>query len=422
MSIPNVIDKTGGYVYTWSDYQVQSEVSRIRSHSDGPVKGEIKVSLNNGKASHIHQAQYNFVSTQARKTIGKLLEERNPGPDWYAILEQMSVMTLDRVRGGEPLLTLTSGDDVKPPEYLLQPLLIKNYPTVIFGDPGSAKSTLAIIFSTVLLLPWYDNPLGLEAPEKSIRCLYLDWETDDATIQWQLTCLERGMNLGPLSISYRRCPLPLAQDLDQIQKCIDDAAADVIIIDSLGLACGGELKDAGPAIAFFGALRQLHTTALILAHTSKERMDNGAGKKSIYGSVFFEAQARSVWYITKEIDGDSIDISLNHLKSPPFQKKQPAMGIRITFDKNGYMTNIGLCEPDDANVNGYLEKMENQANIIDCISKGIDTPSAIADKLKIPVLNVRVMLTRMKKKDLVRDISRGKYVLVENRFKDEDFK
>jgi len=377
------------------------------------VKGEVKIiSQRPGTSGHLHQALFNFVTGNTRKIVGKILEERCPGPDWYAILEQLCVITLDRERGGEPLINLESGVDVKPPEYLLSPIMIKNYPTVLFGDPGSAKSTVSIIISQLLMMPWEDNPLGFEVPQEPINVLYLDWETDDVTIQWQLTCLQRGMNINTLKLPYRRCALPLAQDLDQIKKYIDESHAQVIIIDSLGLACGGELKDAAPAISFFGALRQLHTTSLILAHTAKNGSEDV--KKSIYGSVFFEAQARSVWQITKTPIENAIELSLNHMKSPPFQKKQKPIGIRIEYDIDGYM-DIKLCEPDDTNVDIFIAKMETQNRILDLLKSGVSTVKEIAAKLNLSETNCRSKLSILKKKQLIVKVGCG-YGLVEKKF------
>jgi hypothetical protein len=373
------------------------------------------ISLRPGTNGHLHQALFNFITSNTRKAVGKILEERCPGVDWYAILEQLCVITLDRERGGEPLITLKSGEEVTPPEFLLSPILIKNYPTVLFGDPGSAKSTISIIISQLLMMPWEDNPLGFEVPKDPLRVLYFDWETDDITIQWQMTCLQRGMNIDELKLSYRRCALPLAQDLDQLKKYIDEAGAQVIVIDSLGLACGGELKDAAPAISFFSALRQLHTTALILAHTAKANGDTDT-KKSIYGSVFFEAQARSVWQVTKTINGESIELSLNHMKSPPFQKRQQPIGIKIDYDPSGYM-NIGLCEPDDTRVDAFIEKMETQNRILDLLKEGVMTARQIADKLKISENNCRNKLSILKKKQSIVKVANG-YGLVEKRFND----
>ena len=77
------------------------------------------------------------------------------------------------------------------------------------------------------------------------------------------------MNVDPFYIKYRSCALPLYQDLEQIKEAIDYYGANLLIIDSLGLASGGEPKETEPALKFFAALRQLKTTSLILGHNSK---------------------------------------------------------------------------------------------------------------------------------------------------------
>jgi hypothetical protein len=421
MSVPEIINKTGGYLFHWKDESVDIVINHMRSHTDGKITGEIKISRTvNGKPNHLHQAQFNFAASRSRTDLAKILSGRDEHVDWYAILEQMSVMTMDRERAGEPLIDLFTGDEVEPPEYLLHPLIIRNYPTIFFGDPGSAKSTTAIIISQLMMLPWADNPLGFETPDKPIKCLYLDWETDNETILWQMTCLDRGSNLhNGVYLPYRRCALPLAQDLDQIRTYIDKSEAQVIIIDSLGLACGGELKEAGPAIAFFTALRQLHTTSIILAHTAKGNGENNTNKKSIYGSVYFEAQARSVWEITKEIDGAGLNITLTHRKSPPFQKRHDPLGIRFEYDDNGYLS-IGLGEVKES-PDGYLVKIGTQNRILDALKSGNKTVPQICKIVDLDENNVRNALTELKKKGRVSNPTRGTWGITEQRFSDSDF-
>ncbi len=421
MSVPEIKNKVGGYEFSWSDEQVKIQVTHLKSHNDGKVTGELKITKTiNNKDVHLHQAQFNFTASRSRTEIAKILSSRDDQIDWYSVLEQVSVITLDKERSGEPLIHLYSGEDIKAPEFLLHPLIVRNYPTAFFGDPGCAKSTISIIFSQLMMLPWVDNPLGFEVPERPIKGLYLDWETDENTIQWQMTCLDRGMKKGGLYLPYRRCALPLAMDLEQIRKYIDESEAEFIIIDSLGLACGGELKESGPAIAFFTALRQLHTTSIILAHTAKAGDLNGNGnKRSIYGSVYFEAQMRSVWEVVKEIDGKGLNITLNHRKSPPFQKKHDSLAFRLEYDDSGYLQ-IGLGEVIES-PDGYLEKLANKQRIIESIKNGETSFKKILKFTGIDENTLRVSLSEMKKANKIINPSRGIYGLVEQRFSDADF-
>lgn len=421
MSVPDITTKIGGYEFNWKQDDIKIIVNRVKSHTDGKVTGEVKITR---KGTHLHQAQFNFAASRSRTELAKTLSTRDEQPtDWYSILEFMAVKTLEMERSGEPLIELYAGEDIKPPEYLLNPLIIKNYPTVLFGDPGSAKSTTAIIFSQLMTLPWKDNPLGFEVPENPIRCLYLDWETDESTIQWQLTCLNRGMKLDGVYLPYRRCALPLSQDLEQIRGYIEQVEAQIIIIDSLGLACGGELKESGPAITFFSALRQLHTTSIILAHTAKSN-DNTNGnsatpKRSIYGSVYFEAQARSVWEINKDIEGSGLNITLVHRKSPPFQKRHDSLGMRYEYDDNGYLQ-VGLGEVKET-PDGYLAELSTESKIIEILGHGPLSIKELVKKTNINENMLRVALTRMRKKDKIINVSRGTYGVPETRFNDADF-
>lgn len=407
MSLPAITECVGGYIYDWDEEHVHIEVSRLRGDSKGAVHGEVVIQTSApGYAPHLHQAQFNFSSTASRKALGKNLTDQYQ-TRWTEILEQMCVHTLERFRKGEPVVELWTSDDVAPPEYLLDPLIIKNYPSIIFGDPSTAKSTVSIILSQIMQLPWADNPLGLAAPARPIRCLFLDWETDYETVRWQLTTLQRGMGLPALMLSYRSCALPLSQDVDQIRRHIIDTQSDLIIIDSLGLAAGGELKETGPALAFYTALRQLKTTALILAHTSKDRENK---RKTVFGSVFFEAKARNIWEITKSQDhnDNELSIGLRHHKPPPFGKLCAPLGMRLVFGEG----TMQVLETDPTNISEFAEKLGVQQRILIHLKGGPATPKELAEALEISDGHARKAIFELTKRGKVVKTTGGGYGLV----------
>lgn len=379
MSRPKITDTIGGYDFQWEEEKVAVAVSHIRSNHDGEVKGEVAVTTTlPGYAPHLHQARFNFSSTRSRNELAKQLADACKDVDWKPILEQLAVYTVERIRAGEPVLELMSGGDAHPPEYLLDPFIIRNYPTVFFGDPSSGKSTLALMMMTAMRLPWKDNPLGITAPKQVVKSILLDWETDPDTARWQLTCFQKGMELPEFPISYRHCALPLAEDVEQIAKAIAQAEAEVVVIDSVGLACGGELNEAGPVLRFFAGLRQLKITSLILAHTSKNPESK---KRSIYGSVFFEAQARSVWEITKrqEAGEDELDVGLFHRKPPPFQKLHKPLGYQLTFGDG-----VTIVSPEEPKtIAEFMDKMGNRDRVLDLLRGGPLSTQEIAEQLEI---------------------------------------
>ncbi len=396
MSKPKIIETIGGYLFTWEDMNLSISTNRIRVHtSDGRVTGELLIKDLEGTILY-PQTSFNFNAERTRNSLVKTLSDQDSQRQWGDIINQLSVMVIDKARQGEPVIELTTIGDVKPPEYILHPLIVKNYPNVIFGDPSSAKSTIATVLAQVIMLPWGDNPMGLIAPKESIKVLYLDWETDADTIQWQTTMLQRGIDgMGFMSLPYRQCSQPLANDIEQIKSRIADAKAKLIIIDSQGLAAGGELKETQSALGFYAALRGLKTTSLILAHNSKDRETK---TRSIYGNQFFTAQARNVWEVRKNQEADSkeLDIALFHRKPPPFAGLHKPLGFKIIFDTEAGRMNIRPSDPKT--VGEFLEQMGLKSQILEALKSGSMTVKELSDTLEKPANQVKARCNDLKGK------------------------
>jgi DNA-binding transcriptional ArsR family regulator len=406
--LPQIIETASGYKYDWGQEQITIDVERIRNHSDR-VTCQLNVSTTSPgyDGSHIYgPVSFNLCSMQSRRQLEKILTEKCTEAPWYVILEQLCNYTLDRVHRGEPVQELWGNKELSPPKYLVEPFLIENYPNVIFGEPSSAKSTFALILSQLLLLPWHDNPLFLPTPETSCPSLYLDYETDRQTVQYQLSLLERGMDLPPLMVHYRYCSVPLPQDIDQIRGHIEATKARVLIIDSLGLACGGDLKEASSAIAFFSALRQLKTTSLILAHTNKDKEQRN---KSIFGSQYFTAQARNIWEIRKvqEADENEIRVGLFHTKPAPFQKKQRALGFRLSFNNES----LTVSPIEAQSVPEFLQHLGTQRQIEELLKEGPQTTAEIMQNLELSRGAADMALKRLRGKKKVVRIEKDKWGL-----------
>jgi hypothetical protein len=397
MGLPKITENTLGYKFEWEIEHLKIEVTRLKQHSDGRLIGELSISTSApGYEPHLHQASFNFTASSTRDKLEKKMLSVYPEGNWGVILEQLCVYTLRKFRAGTPVETIWTSSEINPPTYLLHPFVIKNYPTIIFGDPSSGKSTLAQLFITALTLPWEENALGLTVKPEVSECIVFDYETDRETIAWQIGCIQRGMGLPEFAFHYRRCFLPLAEDIEEAMKAIDETEAKVVIVDSLGPACGGELNEAKPALAYANALRKLNRTSITLAHTAKNA--NGQGK-SVYGSIFFQALARSVWEIKKvqENDEDSIDIGLFHRKPPPFSKLQRPAGFKFQF--NGDRTLIETQAP--RNVEEFKSQLGTQERICLLLREGSLTNKEISESLEITEVNTRAAVKRLKDKNKI---------------------
>jgi hypothetical protein len=212
---------------------------------------------------------------------------------------------------------------------LLKPLLQQGQVTMIFGEGGVGKSYIAGLISMCVSLPWSDNPYAFKTNGQTLSTLLCDYETSRNTVAWRLKALQRGLDLLPVNLFYCRCSLPFAEEADRIKQALADTGAGLLIIDSVGVACAGDLNATAVANAFAGILRSLNTTVLLIHHTSKDKTEKG---KTPFGSTYFTTNARSVWEVRKVQDvGDSdISVGLFHRKSNNTRLHKP-IGLRMKF-------------------------------------------------------------------------------------------
>ena len=110
---------------------------------------------------------------------------------------------------------------------------------------------------------------------------------------------------------YQAAQGPLVDWIDDLAAHVDGGQFDLVVIDSVGMALGGDANDAETVLAFFRALRQLQTTTLLIDHMTKgpDSQDRGA-----FGSVYKRNSARSLWEMRQAADGE-LTMGLYHRKA-----------------------------------------------------------------------------------------------------------
>ncbi len=399
MSNPTIRRTVGGYCATWEEDQIKIELTRIReTKSFTSCEMVITCTAPSAPSPHIKQTSFSLTAAEKRGPLARELSKVYQA-DWDVILEQLCVKALTEIRRGEPVVVLgAEGNDTTPPEWLIEPFILRNQANVIFGEPGAAKSTFALILASIAAVQWQDNPGLLPCPKQPEHVLWLDWETDRSVISWQLSCIQRGHGFDlPYEIFYRRCSTPLADDVEQIKACVDEYKASLIVLDSLGLAAGGDLNSPEPALRFFTGLRQLNATSILLAHTARNTESNN---KHIFGSMFFEAQARNIWEIVKTPDDEnSIVVGLYHKKPPPFGKLHKPLGYKFTFNEVDKETSFEYHDPKS--IEEFLERMGTNTRILELLKTGNKTPKEIKESLRLSESSCYVSLKRLKDKGLI---------------------
>lgn len=402
---PIIKEVVGGYELYW----VGLDLKIVIDHISDEDSAEISVYE---KDKPIYISGFKLLSISHKESLARALKKIRNLSHWETIINQLTVKCLTKIRQGESVIWLNGELGIEKPEYLLHPLFVKNTPNVIYADRSSAKSLFMTLTSIILTLPWYDNPLGLPIrSDEKHSVLFLDWENDQRTTDWQKECIVRGMDLGSCEIAYLHCNLPLAKNLAHIQDKINEVYADVIIIDSLGVAVGGNLNDSEPAISFFNALRQLPVTPLIIAHTAK---DINNKHKTIYGNAFYENLSRSIWEVNKkqEVGSSELTMTLFNRKCPPFSNYHEPIGFKFVF--NGNTTKITRCEPiSDKRESGEIESGEDKVLAMLELSGESLTVSHIKDSLSNEVKSgaVDVALVRLLKAKKIVRIDRGVYAI-----------
>lgn len=353
-----------GLVIRWEEQKLEADIRRIRRRRDDNVGAEITFrTWAPGYNPHLHNTILNLNSSSSKATLSKTLSQLYNNFNWNDVIEYLAMVTLEYFRTGEPVIEICSDDEIGELKYLLHPLLPLNKPGILFGDGGTGKSLLATFLAITVSIPWVDNPCEMDVNMKPTPSLYLDWESDKDDIAWRMKCIQKGHSLPKFNIHYRHCVLPLAEDIEQIQQAVIDSGAGLVIVDSVGQACGGDLNDAQPAIEMFRALRSLNTTTLLIGHVSK---DNSKGKTP-YGSAYFRNAARSAWEVRKVQNAgeDELSIGMFHNKTN-LSKLFPPIGIRIVFTND----TITFASEDTKTVADFMEELSLSQRITELLKSG----------------------------------------------------
>ena len=392
MTTPQIQVTINGYRLEWIEERLVVSVSRLRVHSDGKITGDVQMFLGK-KQQEEPSFSFNFSSSQTRKQLVNSLTEKFPEWKWLEIIDELSRRIQKLATEGEPVLELTSSDEVSPLEYLVHPIIPLGKPTAIFGDPGSGKSQLLLILAIVAALPWTDNPLRLIAPTKPTPILYLDYEADPDDFRRSLKGFAEGMELGVLPVFYRRCSLPIADDLEAIRNHADAVKAQAIFVDSTSLAANGDLNRMDVAASYIRALRQLKLTSVSLTHTSKDR---DARIKTIIGSVLFEAGFRSVFECRGQEDENLLDIALFHRKFNLGGKLKP-LGYRINYNCSGNTVEWH----DPRSVPEFIERMSVNQRILSALKDERLSTVELVEILELKRNTVDVALKRLVNADRI---------------------
>lgn len=383
MSKPSCEVNAGIYVLKWADYNLLLRADRLKDRSEA-VSAEIVIKSNlPGQPQHLHQARLNLTSTTSRRQLASFLTNRyGELPPWGDILEQACVIILEKYREGEPPIKLGELPVREALRYRVAPLLVEKQANLIYGAGQSGKSLLALYLAVLIESPLNHNGLSTEPG----KVLFIDYETDEDEVAHRVRSIQAGLNLGmPTDILYRYGRMPLADDIEQIQRIVVENELDVVMVDSLGMAAGGDQDKSTDIIRYFQALRTLKVTTLTIDHVNKE------GK--LYGNVYKFNEARCIFEVkaSSEPGVDHLDVGLYHRKMNNGRLNTP-LGFSFHFEDTRYT----IRKQDLTLVPDLAGSLPLRQQIASALQHGALSVEDIAEATQQKSASIRVTLNRYK--------------------------
>ena len=325
---PGITPRPGGHEFIWKEDGIFLRLERLREHHDS-ITAEVWVEQGEAREHLIGGLRFNLTTTAGRSGIAKSLAARRNGVDWGGMMEQVCVYALKKFREQAQPVKLGYYPEDADIKFLLRPTIPEGVSTLLFGYGGMAKTTLALAWGLIVQLE--EAKLGLVPKQEPI--MLLDWETNQDIANRTLIALHAGMGfVGAMpEIIYRRCRRPLLEFIEDVKADVDREGIGLIILDSMGKACGGEKELKENALPTMSALEWLGKTNLIISHRPKGEEGKGRGT---YGSIYVENDVRQAFRVeARHMPGeDALHVALFHTKYNLMSPLHP-FGYQITWDK-----------------------------------------------------------------------------------------
>jgi hypothetical protein len=292
------------------------------------VKCELMVTVANRNFPE-HEGRITITSETSKMTAAGRCEKSLDAYPWGDLIRNATNIILQRFREGEPMVDLRDVPKRESAEFIVEPILYRGQPNLLYGDGSLGKSLFA---TYVAVLVASGRSTSRLSPEPG-NVLYLDYEADEEELRDRHQWISDGLDLAsPPPFLYRRIYQPIASDIERTRELVMDNDIDFVVIDSAAPACGGRPEEAHNVLQYFTALRSLKATTLTIAHVAK---GDGGADRGAFGSIFWKNMSRSVWEVTKgqEPGEDKIDFGLFHRKVNRGMLRKP-MAYLIDFSQN----------------------------------------------------------------------------------------
>ena len=279
---------------------------RFENLEYAPHKVEADISVWHEQVSIPHRIslRQNLLSASSQEGFVRQLTKYFDEKDqtiWFRLVNNAYELILDKNRNREVDEWVMAPLPKNSNLYHIRPLMAEDGLTVLFGMGGSGKSyvtaLMALLTATGQELKIGNNVFVARNPGGVI---YVDYEASRARLYRRMKALARGFGIEARLLDQADFPvyyvsgggIPLRQQVPGLRKLFKEKRdGRLLIIDSVGQATDGELKDEGPVSAYSNAILRIGATAsLSIAHVTKEQ-----GNEYPFGSIFWHNAPRMTW-------------------------------------------------------------------------------------------------------------------------------
>lgn len=382
------------------DLTIEMTIERLgRQRSE--LHGELAVTCGlpgtRSAEGRLHSARFNVSGGTTRVSLAKILAKRanTDDIDWEDLLEDFCQRIMAAEREGDPVEKVGALPMPLSETYRLAPVLPQDQVTILYGDGGTGKSTLAVAMavSTQEGVAVVEHWIPRKAP-----VLYLDWEAGRASINRRVRGIAVGAHIPRLvTIDYMNCRKrgALHTFAEDVSRLIDLEGYGLVVVDSVGMASGavGEGGDANEsAIRLFTAFGYLGTTVLAIDHVNRADADTTTKRSRPYGSIYKSNLARATYELRRQktADGSSV-LGIYHTKANDAELQGP-QALRVEHADDGAITYT----PSDTMPVTLTESLPLYERIALLLASEHLTSEQIADELGHDKKKVEALLYKYK--------------------------
>lgn len=267
--------------------------------------------------------------------------------DWYEVIKACVGASIETYRAGESPTILTPqaidhGNGYQP--FFIKPFIVTSGVTVLYAEGGLGKSLIGLGagLSVASGAPIFGQPPAVRGP-----VIYCDYEDEPDIHQHRLDALMRGHGIDKLdfNIYHKALVAKVSSAQMELRRFITETEAVMAIVDSVGMARGGDANAADDTIRLFRALRSLRIPVLAIDHISssdlKASRETGDTVVKPYGSVYTPNSSRMLW-AGRRLPSSNKERTILELSNTKFNHvpQQDALMVEIVWGDTDIKLNV----------------------------------------------------------------------------------